>query len=60
MSGVAGGSTIWEALPAVAWTLIGKRPAAKSPAPPDAAATRMKFRREHIGVGASLFLSSDW
>jgi len=60
MSGVAGGSTIWDWLPALAWTIVGKRPADKSPAPPDAAATRMKLRREHIGVGASLVLSSDW
>src|SRR4029077_2167811 len=59
MSGVAGGSTIWESLPAVAWTLIGKRPAAKSPAPPDAAATRMKFRREQIGLVAPLALSAE-
>ena len=53
-------STTWEGLPTFAWTIVGKRPAAKSPAPPDAAATRMKLRREHIGIGASLVLSSDW
>jgi hypothetical protein len=59
MSGVAGGSTIWEVLPAVAWTLIGERPAAKSPEPPDAAARRMKFRREPTGLVAPLARSAE-
>ena len=59
ISGVAGGSTTWEGLPTLARTIIGKRPADKSPAPPDVAATRIKLRREHTGVGAPLVPSSE-